>query len=244
MEKQLNEISLNYIDTCEILKNLKNSNQVFTIIYAHINKINSKAYIGQTNQLPEDRWGPNGIGYSKSRKFYNAIKKYGWDNFEHIILYMEIGVESLDDLERDYISKYNTLKNGYNLTYGGKKLLKHTDDQKRRISESCKRVLREKYDNDPKYRATVLKNFSMRKNRSRYGSDNSFYGKTHTSEMKNKFLTRSVRCIDTGEIFNSISDACSKYNIRRTGITACCSGHQHKCGGYSWEYVERINESV
>ena len=54
-------------------------------IYLHRNKINNKVYIGQTIQSPEERW-KNGNGYKGCYYFYNAIQKYGWDNFEHIIL--------------------------------------------------------------------------------------------------------------------------------------------------------------
>jgi len=49
-------------------------------IYIHINKVNGKMYVGITKQTPEDRW-KNGTGYDTSPKFYNAIKKYGWENF-------------------------------------------------------------------------------------------------------------------------------------------------------------------
>ena len=55
-------------------------------VYVHINKINHKKYIGITKQKPEDRWGKNGENYKESPHFYAAIQKYGWDNFEHIIL--------------------------------------------------------------------------------------------------------------------------------------------------------------
>lgn len=39
-----------------------------------------KKYIGQTKQKVEKRWN-RGKGYKTSSKFYNAINKYGWDNF-------------------------------------------------------------------------------------------------------------------------------------------------------------------
>lgn len=32
------------------------------------------------------RWRNNGINYKACILFYRAIQKYGWDNFEHIIL--------------------------------------------------------------------------------------------------------------------------------------------------------------
>ena len=53
-------------------------------VYMHKNKINNKVYIGITFRKPEDRW-QKGQGYHKQLKFFNAILKYGGDNFEHII---------------------------------------------------------------------------------------------------------------------------------------------------------------
>ena len=62
-----------------------NENDHIWCVYMHINKINGKKYVGQTCQKPETRWA-NGLGYRESPRFFNAIKKYGWNNFEHIIL--------------------------------------------------------------------------------------------------------------------------------------------------------------
>lgn len=55
-------------------------------IYMHRNKINKKVYIGITSREPHVRWGKNGNNYNRHKHFYSAIKKYGWDNFEHKIL--------------------------------------------------------------------------------------------------------------------------------------------------------------
>ena len=35
-------------------------------VYAHINKINGKIYIGITGRDPKNRWGHNGYKYKKS----------------------------------------------------------------------------------------------------------------------------------------------------------------------------------
>mgnify|MGYP002658749408 CR=1 FL=1 len=54
-------------------------------VYKHTNKINGKVYIGQSSNIKE-RWSRKGTCYKGCTYFYNAIQKYGWDNFEHIIL--------------------------------------------------------------------------------------------------------------------------------------------------------------
>lgn len=54
-------------------------------VYMHTNKTNKKRYIGITSMKPKYRWN-NGKGYKKNDDFFNDIIKYGWDNFEHIVI--------------------------------------------------------------------------------------------------------------------------------------------------------------
>ncbi|MBQ8468154.1 MAG: hypothetical protein IJ542_00150 [Clostridia bacterium] len=89
------------------------------IIYKHTNKINGKVYIGQTKQTPTQRWR-NGNGYKNNVYFYHSIQKYGWNNFVHEILEKGINsVKQANEKEVYYITKYDSYKNGYNLTSGG-----------------------------------------------------------------------------------------------------------------------------
>ena len=71
-------------------------------VYMHRNKINNKRYFGQTKHVdnPEKRWGINGEGYIGNSFFTNSINKYGWDNFEHIILFkmLDDGVMHVTEL--------------------------------------------------------------------------------------------------------------------------------------------------
>ena len=92
--------------------------QIFCL-YCHTNNINNKKYIGITCQKPQNRWGKNGKNYSKQEKFYNAIIKYGWDNFSHEILLNNLTREEAINYEQEYIKFFNTIKNGYNTDLGG-----------------------------------------------------------------------------------------------------------------------------
>lgn len=88
-------------------------------VYKHTNLINNKSYIGITSQKCENRWGLNGKGYELQPKFYHAIQKYGWDNFQHDILYTNLDKETALKIEANLIQTYNTIKNGYNVSpYG------------------------------------------------------------------------------------------------------------------------------
>ena len=90
-------------------------------VYMHINSINGKRYIGITKQKPEYRWRSDGSGYFRSPYFWNAIKKYGWDCFEHIILLENADRELACEIEQGLIDLYHTKdkRYGYNMTEGG-----------------------------------------------------------------------------------------------------------------------------
>jgi group I intron endonuclease len=106
------------------------------VIYKHTNKINGKSYIGQTRQKAKVRW-QYGNGYSHNKYFYNAIKKYGWDLFEHEIIEKDIFTqESANEREIYWIGYFDSFNNGYNLTKGGEGIsgFKMTEEQKKKIS--------------------------------------------------------------------------------------------------------------
>ncbi len=103
-------------------------------VYMHIFP-NNKRYIGITCQKPEQRWR-NGAGYGDDQPLIrNAIKKYGWENIEHIILFTKLSKEEACEKEKELIKKYNTLddKYGYNMTVGGDGHLKYETEEEKEI---------------------------------------------------------------------------------------------------------------
>ncbi len=115
-------------------------------IYVITNTINNKIYMGQTTRSFEKRLDEhrrNGTAH-----FRNAIKKYGIANFtiecvEHYDTEDELKLKCwLNETEIAYIKLFNTTNRdiGYNMTTGGDGFsgLTHTDEAKRKMSESQK----------------------------------------------------------------------------------------------------------
>lgn len=98
-------------------------------IYCFINKITGKRYIGQTNNIEKRKRGHKSESFNPKANGYNlpfhcAIRKYGWENFDFVILEEiddSFGREYLNEREIYFISYYQSLinQNGYNYTEGG-----------------------------------------------------------------------------------------------------------------------------
>ena len=51
-------------------------------------------------------------------------------------------------------------------------------------------------------------------------------------------LCRKVRCVETGEVFDSIKAAAEHYGLKRPNISAVLAGKNKTSGGFRWEYVD------
>jgi|APCry1669193128_1035447.scaffolds.fasta_scaffold07398_2 group I intron endonuclease len=95
--------------------------QIYTI-YKSTNKINGCSYIGFDKNWPARKRGHKSSYKKQNRnsKFYNAIQKYGWDNFDWEIIYQSKDYDhTFKTMESYFIEQYDTLNNGYNMTKGG-----------------------------------------------------------------------------------------------------------------------------
>ena len=90
-------------------------------IYKITNNLNQKVYIGLTTKTIEQRWKEHLSVVNKhkeKRPLYNAINKYGVENFS-ISIVEEVDDDFLGEREKYWINQYNSYEKGYNATYGG-----------------------------------------------------------------------------------------------------------------------------
>lgn len=108
---------------------------------------NGKVYVGITGRPPHERWA-NGYNYRFNKEFYSDIKKYGWNNIMHEVVFSDLSKELAQSKEKELIAYYNATsdEHGYNKLVGkagigsrnnffGKT---HSDEFKKRQSERMK----------------------------------------------------------------------------------------------------------
>jgi group I intron endonuclease len=104
-------------------------------VYCYKNKTNGKCYIGKTKNISQrkSRHRRNAFVDKLTLPFYNALRKYGENNFDFQILEQFEHEYVIFDLEIFYIKAYksNNSEYGYNLTAGGEGSagLKHNENQ-------------------------------------------------------------------------------------------------------------------
>lgn len=181
------------------------------IVYEHKNKINNKRYIGVTSKKPEERWSKKERSYAGNNRFKNSILKYGWDNFEHNVLFEYEDKELAYAKEIELIAFYDTTNcnKGYNRHIGGNagfKGQKHSLETRKKISEKVKLAFnntntREKlsksilaaYEKDPTYRFRVARKSELKdtgifkhSEETKEKISKSLKGTHHTPETKEK----------------------------------------------------------
>lgn len=216
-------------------------------IYCHINKINQKKYIGQTKDYSKRCQAAN---YKGCTKFYNAIQKYGWENFEHLILETGLTLEEANKKEQYYIQKYNTILEGYNLKTGGLNC-EYSIESKNKMSQSSKSKERilcvetgQIYDSAKEIERLLgyanANIIACCQNRliTAYGFHWQYLDKIPNSGPRRDKRKKGVYCIELNKKFESASWAARELNISRPNISNCCAGKLNTAGGYHWSFLE------
>ena len=230
-------------------------------VYVHTAP-NKKKYVGITAQEPIKRWGLKGQNYKNNGHFWNAIQKYGWDNFQHDIVAINLNKHDACQMEKDLIKLYKShiSKYGYNKTTGGEHF-EFSDDIKpklrspegiRKMAES-KRGQKQSEETKAK-RAEALRRFYKNgfKQEHRDKISNALKGikrdeefcrkmkEVHRTEL-NKRSRRVVQFDGETAIAEYLSarEAERETGISYTSIVRVCNGVRLKhAGGYRWEYAK------
>jgi hypothetical protein len=199
-------------------------------VYVHTNKINGKKYVGVTQQNPpEKRYGSNGINYIGCIKFYNAIQKYGWNNFEHQIIANCLSKEEACRMEQLLISELDTMNNGYNVEPGGVDQGPRSPEAIRKIREARLKqtITPEQYE----------KGAAKRRGRKR---------PAETVKKVRDAMVKTVGvpyiCIETGEYFECAADAARKYNTYSSCVLTSArryeEGKELRKRGYHFKFAK------
>ena len=218
-------------------------------VYKHITP-NGKIYIGITKRNPLKRW-QNGRGYSTNKHFSRAIKKYGWNNMIHEILFSGLSEDEAKIKEIKLIAYYksNNPKYGYNITSGG--------DYRAKLSKESIAKLKTKLTGQKRTKEQRLhyKEAALRRPKRKLSA----LHKKHISEtlignkraagsksnmiqvsqftLAGKFM-RSFECAKKAALFIGCSTS---------GINCCCreqlekdlskTKYKGKYKGYIWKYI-------
>lgn len=135
------------------------------IVYRHRNTVNNKSYIGFTPktapvlekpfdemleeekqlkalELMQIRLNCHLIDVKKGSQlfFHRAIRKYGIEAFEHLILEICRTKEEACDKEIEWIARLETFGKGYNMTPGGEGVIELSEEQKTKRKESLRKT--------------------------------------------------------------------------------------------------------
>lgn len=223
-------------------------------VYMHKNKLNGKVYIGITSKDdPNKRW-LNGKGYNHSTLFKKAIQKYGWDSFEHIILFDKLNKVSACLIEIDLIFYYQKIQMSYNLNLGGEGSESMSSETKQKISQTLKnhpvseetrakistKVSGERHGNwgkplSPETRARIGKANSGERN-------GMFNHKFTPEEIERMRFQRAKPILQYSKEGTFIKEWPSAGEVGRTwgvyykSISKCCLGKRKTALGYVWKY--------
>ena len=208
-------------------------------VYMHIFP-NGKAYIGITRQEPKVRWG-GGNGYARNEYMHRAIKKYGWENIEHIILFDGLLEEDACEIEKSLIKKHRTNEKefGYNIESGG---------QCSNLAESTKQKLREAHigksvSKEAREKMRASRNRFLSENPEEYKKtmDNMMLAVEKAAELKRKPVIQYDLDGNFLAVWNSTREAERVLGIYHSHIAKCCNKvpKYNTAGGYRWEYADK-----
>jgi len=157
--------------------------------------------------------------------------------------------KEINEAEFNWIEKFKNHKDIVNLVKGGGSFVPMND----KLNEEKNELLRKKFKGIPLTENTKRK-MSESKKEFYKTHDVPMKGRKHTEEAKKKMSkiakircsspnyvhnqSKSVRCIETGEIFKSTIEAAKSLGKKGSHIYDVCNGKREKALGYHWEWIK------
>lgn len=181
-------------------------------VYMHRHKENGKVYIGCTRKSLTHRFD-NGNGYRRCTRFWDTIRKDGFDAFEHIILHEGLSQDEAYDFEEKLINAYDAMnpEHGYNLRSGGHHNI------------PCPEVGR-------------------RISRAKMGHEVSAETREKLRRHYSKKVVQKNLNDEPIRVFDSLTEAAQTVGGFKSNIYAVCVGRKHTYKKYKWEYYEEGTE--
>ena len=233
-------------------------------VYVHISP-NGKRYYGTTKkEKVEERWR-NGRGYYNNEYFTKAINKYGWDNFEHIVIAKGLTKDEAKWVKMELIREWDTINPEYGYNESRKKPLseetkqkmseshkgyKHTEKTKKKMSEVRKGMQFNEEHKNNLSKANKGKP-KTEEHRNKIGESNK--GKAQTDETKEKISKKNkgraykkqtrVYCVELDRYFETVREASEYIGRNRCSLSNTLAGRNKTCGGYHWMYAEDVENN-
>ena len=204
------------------------------VVYKHTSPSN-KVYIGITGQNPPEKRWRNGGAYKNNKHFANAIKVYGWNNFEHEILFVKLTKEEADQKEIELIAYYDSTNQdkGYNIANGGNSIGKHSEETKIKISKAHKgkKISEEQRKIMSKQRKGMKLTEEWLRNRTI--AQTGLKRNEKTKQRISENVSRAVICINNRIVYKSLTEASKVTNTEISHISSCCHKNRKGAGADS-----------
>lgn len=208
-----------------------------SFIYKITNLIDNKVYIGLTTRTVEARWKEH--CRHGSQQIDDAIQLYGIENFQ-IETLEECDESILDDREKYWIDYYDSFKNGYNNTYGGRGnnfIMTDKSDVVLQLWEDGLTINK------------IIEKTSLNVETVRSYLNKNGITKEQIRERANYYIglskSRPVLQYDLDGNFikewNTAVEAANTLNLNSKYITSTCRGHQKTYSGMKWKYKDDSN---
>lgn len=208
-------------------------------MYLVVNKVNGHRYVGITTRINVSRRMTEHFCHAEraqnNGRFYRAIRKYGRDNFEVSVIAYFFDVEAAKSAEINYISEN---KPEYNSTLGGDGRLGGG------MSVEAREKLKKVHTGN-KYRLGKSHTAEVRDKLSKLGHKNIETFKKF-QHLGPKAIQKKVKCVETGQEWDSIKEASAQTGIARSSIAEVCLNRpwRKKAGGLRFQFVGGDNASA